>query len=151
MWNIIIKNLNKNFISNCILIKDAIDINHKEILISLSPDINTGSTSLKHSFRKYFWSKQIFTTITFDFFVDKYCINKIDVLKIDIEGFEFNALLSAKQTLTNKIIKNIIVEIHPDQLKQLNQNKSDLIEYIKSFDYNYNTIGDYLHFYLNEN
>ena len=148
LWNVIIKNLNKNFISNCILIKDAIDIDHKELMISLSPDINTGSTSLKNSFRKYFWPKQMITTITFDFFVEKYNITKIDVLKIDIEGFELNALLSAKKSLEKNLIKNIIVEIHPNQLKQLNQNEIELIDLLKFYNYNLKYIGDYLHFFI---
>jgi FkbM family methyltransferase len=126
----------------------AIDIDHKDLIISLSPDINTGSTSLKNSFRKYFWSKQMISTITFDFFVEKYNIEKIDVLKIDIEGYELNALLSGHKILEKAIIKNILVQIHEDQLAQLNQTKIDLIDLMKSYKYNLNYVGDYLHFFI---
>jgi FkbM family methyltransferase len=52
-------------------------------------------------------------TLTIDDIIDEYKLNKIDLLKIDIEGGEKNALLGLSNALNKGIIKNIIVELSP--------------------------------------
>ena len=65
--------------------------------------------------------------------IDLYCknnqINKIDLLKIDTEGSDYNVLLSSKNMLGEKKIKFIKIEI---------ENNNDLykiLNYLKEFDY----------------
>ena len=50
-------------------------------------------------------------TITLDSFVKKNKIQSIDILKIDIEGSEYELLKGAKNTLNKNKIKIILVEI----------------------------------------
>ena len=50
-------------------------------------------------------------TITLDSFVKKNKIKSIDILKIDIEGSEYELLKGAKNTLNKNKIKIILVEI----------------------------------------
>jgi len=40
------------------------------------------------------------------------------MLKIDVEGFEFEVLKGCKNSFNNKKISNIIIEIHLDFLKK---------------------------------
>ena len=47
---------------------------------------------------------------TLDLFADQIGVDKIDVLKIDVEGFDFEVLKGAKQLLKEKRIKVIVVE-----------------------------------------
>lgn len=51
------------------------------------------------------------STITLDNFIKKNAIQSIDVLKIDIEGSEYELLKGAKTTLKNNKVKIILVEI----------------------------------------
>ena len=51
------------------------------------------------------------STITLDNFIKKNEIQSIDVLKIDIEGSEYELLKGAKTTLKNNKVKIILVEI----------------------------------------
>ena len=51
------------------------------------------------------------STITLDNFIKKNEIQSIDVLKIDIEGSEYELLKGAKATLKNNKVKIILVEI----------------------------------------
>jgi hypothetical protein len=53
--------------------------------------------------------KEICKLISLDEFAKKNNINYIDLLKIDVEGFEFKALKGAKQILKNT--KYILIEI----------------------------------------
>jgi FkbM family methyltransferase len=47
---------------------------------------------------------------TLDLFTNQIGVDKIDVLKIDVEGFDFEVLKGAKQLLEEKRIKVIVVE-----------------------------------------
>lgn len=49
--------------------------------------------------------------ITIDEFVSSNQLEKIDLLKLDVQGAEYKVLLGAKKSLENKIIKNIYMEI----------------------------------------
>ncbi len=49
-------------------------------------------------------------------------------MKIDIEGFELNALQSLGEWLTDGRIKNLLVELHPRQLKALGQSVEQVAE-----------------------
>ena len=57
------------------------------------------------------FTKYQVSTITLDNFIKKNKIQSIDVLKIDIEGSEYELLKGAKTTLKNNKVKIILVEI----------------------------------------
>ena len=67
--------------------------------------------------------------VSIDFYCKKYEIKKIDLLKIDTEGSDYNVLQSAKDMLSEKKIKFIKIEI---------ENTNDfyqILNYLKNFDY----------------
>ena len=49
--------------------------------------------------------------ITIDEFISSNNINKIDLLKLDVQGAEYKVLAGAKKSLSEKIIKNIYMEV----------------------------------------
>jgi len=55
--------------------------------------------------------KVICEFITIDEFVSSNNINQIDLLKLDVQGAEYKVLSGAKKSLTEKIIKNIYMEV----------------------------------------
>ncbi len=57
-------------------------------------------------------------TLTLDNLIKKENLSQIDLLKIDIESHEMQALAGAKQALTSKKIKNIVVEYHTNSHKE---------------------------------
>ena len=61
-------------------------------------------------------SSETVNTVTLDDFCQKNSIEKIDFLKLDIEGFEFSALKGSRQMLINKKIQFIQIEIGPASL-----------------------------------
>ena len=50
-------------------------------------------------------------TITLDNFVKKKKVKTIDILKIDVDGFEQQLLQGAKKTLKNNKVKTLLIEI----------------------------------------
>jgi len=75
----------------------------KESLTNLSTTIITTQDLL---------NKRVVRTVTIDNLVETTHINEILLLKIDIEGAEVLALKGAINTLTQKKIKNMIIEYH---------------------------------------
>ena len=75
----------------------------KEFLTNLSSTILTNKDQL---------NKKLVRTVTIDNLVKTIDINEISLLKIDVEGAEVLALKGAIKTLTQKKIKNMIIEYH---------------------------------------
>ena len=57
-----------------------------------------------------------------------------DVLKIDVEGAEFNVLDGANKILINHRPK-IIISLHPEHLRLLNRNIEEIFNYCNSYSY----------------
>jgi FkbM family methyltransferase len=72
--------------------------------------------------------------ISLDTFVKVNNIKKVDLVKIDVEGFEMNVLMGALQTI--KYHKPILfVEVIDDYLVRSNSTASHLIKFIKDLGY----------------
>ncbi|MFH8093009.1 MAG: FkbM family methyltransferase [Candidatus Aenigmatarchaeota archaeon] len=78
-----------------------------------------------------------------DKIVKKLKLHKLDLIKIDIEGYEYVALCSAKYSL-KKFRPKIIIEIHSEKLRR------KIIELLKGFDYElvYEKLKKDMGFYL---
>jgi len=142
LWPTIIKNASANNFSNITLVPLGISNIPGQALITLYPSLNTGASSIVSTFRSRFYPNQIISLCTLDSLIKNYFIEKVDLLKIDIEGFEVNALISASESLKNKRIKKLLIEIHPQQLKQLGQKKEDLFSLMLGYGYRYKHYGE---------
>ena len=85
----------------------------------------------------FFYKTKNFTkykvkTMTLDNFVKKKKINSIDILKIDIEGSEYELLKGAKNTLKRNKIKIILVEII-DKKNSYKKKEEKIINLLKNF------------------
>lgn len=62
-------------------------------------------------------------------------INKINLLIIDIEGYEYFALKGLQASLSSQVIRNIICEIHPDMLAQNGVSSNDVLKILSDHRY----------------
>jgi FkbM family methyltransferase len=72
----------------------------------------------------------ILKTSTIDSYVNENDIDKIDLLKIDTEGHEFQVLMGAKKTINENKIGYILIEIHSSKMYK-NYSKSKIEEFLK--------------------
>ena len=112
LLTIIERNLIKNNCTNCEIINTGIGEKKYTTKINIWPETNTGASSIK---RKYRFSNktQLITIQSLDEFVFNNKIhNQIDLIKIDIEGYEINAIEGMKNLLINKRINTILMDYH---------------------------------------
>ena len=69
-------------------------------------------------------------TSTLDKFVKKNNIKSIDILKVDIEGSEYEFLMGAKNTLKSSKIKIILIEIS-DRKKNYNKKEKKIVNFLE--------------------
>ena len=71
----------------------------------------------------------IVPTFSLDYLVDKYQIDKIDILHVDIQGAEYDMLLGAVQTLKQKKIKYMMIGMHRPEFNE------KIKEFLKPYGY----------------
>lgn len=69
--------------------------------------------------------------VTIDSIIRKLAIPKVDLLKMDIEGAELNALKGARISLENRSIKRIIAELHLSFIQEPNK----IVTFLQKFSY----------------
>jgi FkbM family methyltransferase len=73
--------------------------------------------------------------------IDNYCksnnINKVDLIKMDIEGQELNAMKSMIDTVKNNESIKIIFELHENNLKNNNEEPYTILSYLNSMGLKY--------------
>ena len=69
-------------------------------------------------------------TLTLDTFVKRKKIKSIDILKVDIDGFEYEFLQGAKKTIKKNKIKVILIEVN-DKKKNYLKKEKKIINFLK--------------------
>ncbi len=59
-------------------------------------------------------------------------------MKMDVEGFEYEAILGSKDFFQSNILENIALGLHPDILKQRGKSESDILEFLSENGYKHN-------------
>ena len=67
-------------------------------------------------------------------------IDDVKIMKIDVEGFEFDLLKGAKNSLKNKKIKNMIIEVHINYLNAKRISEKYFNAYLNEQGYKVDTI-----------
>jgi FkbM family methyltransferase len=86
----------------------------------------------------YYTVANVYTVpiLSLDYIIDKSnkiigrAINHIDLVKIDVEGYEMNVLKGAEKTLNKGSIERLIIEVHLDQVST-----KDLLNYLQGHSY----------------
>jgi FkbM family methyltransferase len=151
LWPVLVKNFAQNDCTNCHLVPFAIGNETGEIEVTLSPSLNSGQSSIiegqsflgsreiAKKIRSLYWKTQKVRVKKLDDIWQMYDLSQVKLIKIDIEGYEFEALRSARKVLEARKIKHILIEFHPVQLSQLNQSKEQIITYLSELGYRQST------------
>lgn len=117
-----------NVIKNKLIVSDQHDVRKK---IFFSGMTNTGSSSLEIETKNF---EEVECTT-----LDRYCeqknIEKIDVVKIDVEGHEMGVLKGMERLLRDGKVINLFLEINTHTLSSAGTSAFEIISYLQRFLY----------------
>jgi hypothetical protein len=77
---------------------------------------------------------QVIQVTTLDIFLHENPLKKIDIIKIDVEGFEMKVLTGASETL-KKFRPSIYMEVDESNLNKQGNSVQEVFDYLKDHDY----------------
>jgi FkbM family methyltransferase len=127
------KNVSLNKGVNILPIKIAVGEKEEEGLIYLSSADNSGMSSFQQP-ENYSGQNEMVKIVTLDNWFSKSGLNKINVLKIDVEGNEL-AVLKGMKNIANRFKPHILLELNPETLSLFNLTPADLLSYAAALSY----------------
>jgi len=129
----LIKNISLNECSN--ILAENLAISKKNEIINLYwnvEDRNLGMVSTTYNIKNS--KSEIANAVSLDYYFKKNNIGRIDFIKIDIEGFEYQALLGMKEILSN-YNPILLIEILPEKGSSELSNAFRIANFLKEFNY----------------
>jgi FkbM family methyltransferase len=103
-------------------------------VLHLSPDTNPGSTSLWQSTRYKLPTEKV-ETLTLSELFARQAIEYADLVKMDIEGAEYEAILGSQDLFRRRRIGALAVELHPAAIQKRGLNKDDIHSFLHDAGY----------------
>ncbi len=137
---IIRKNLSLNNCENVTILQVLVSDSSTMANLYISTDMNTGSTSLVKTSR-FSLPKEELQALTLADVFQQQGITTCDLLKVDIEGYEYEAILGSKELFTSHRVKAIALELHPYHLAKRGLSEKDIVDFLGSCGYRLSSLG----------
>jgi FkbM family methyltransferase len=139
LWPVILKNIALNEFTNVQLLPFAVGELRGRGLINLYPSLNTGSSNINSQKRR--WEKQqAIELVPLSDVLDSLHDGPVDLLKVDVEGFEHKVLVGAGRHL-GTTIKQLVVELHPAQLAALGSSLERVVKLLRDRGYSAHSVA----------
>jgi len=138
LQNVFQTNLAVNECYNVRLIRCAVCDRTGTAQLSLAPSTNTGASSLFRSTRYALPTEEIRSLCLGDL-LDRTGVEHCDLMKVDIEGAEYDVFMAAADVLKKGVLKNIALEIHSSILESRGLSADELHKYIVENGYELNS------------
>ena len=103
-------------------------------VMHLTASTNTGASGFERRSRLSLPTQEV-TMLTLEQVLDQEGIAQVDLIKVDIEGFEYEALLGSPQVFERHRIKAIALELHPTLLAGRGKRAEDITEMLERCGY----------------
>jgi FkbM family methyltransferase len=133
LWAVIAKNIFLNGYANVQLLPFAVAEQSGEAVINLYPSLNTGSSNISDSKRRWETQQRI-KLLPLTEILESLNGSPVDLMKVDVEGFEHKVLESAGDHL-GTTIRSLVVELHPEQLEALGSTVDAVMRLLESRGY----------------
>lgn len=143
---VIAKNLELNGRTNVTHCSVAIGGHSGSAEIFLASEVNSGGSSFFRPAR-YWMKRQATRALTLLDFLDENKIESCDLMKVDVEGAEYEILMNAGNVLASGRIRAIALEIHNEILGRQGLSGATLHEHVLASGYSLNRdIGPWVYF-----
>ena len=112
---VLLRNFSLNAVNNAVIAPYAVSDQPGEAALHLTPGVNNGASSLIRQTR-YPLRRQVVQCLTLSEIFRLHAVQTCALLKIDIEGWEYEAVLGSPDLFQSGRIKAIALELHPPLL-----------------------------------
>lgn len=125
LLQVIQDNLALNGVVNTKLLNVAISDRSGTATLNLTADTNSGGSGLfRHT--KYVLPTQEVEMVTLEQALDREGLRTVDLIKMDIEGFEYEAVLGSPRVFVEHRVKALALELHPTILTQRGKSAGEI-------------------------
>jgi len=129
LQDVVTRNIAENAAFNVQLLQYAVSDTNDVATLSLLPDMNTGGSGLVRA-TKYSVSTQLVLQTTLSRITERFRCRAIRLMKIDVEGFEYEAIMGSKDLFMSRFVEHIALELHPALLAQRGKKQRDILEFL---------------------
>jgi len=130
-FSLLLKNMKENNIKNVIMVNKAISDKEGKQNLYLNKDNSAFHSLIRYNNNLFEKSIEVGTTTLDNFFSN--LNKKVNFIKMDIEGYEGDALKGAKELLKKSGKIKIIIEFSPEIIKNSNFGIKNLLNLLKSY------------------
>lgn len=112
LLRVIEENIRQNASPSVTLVHAAVGDKAGMAVMHLTASTNTGGSGFERR-SNYKLPTQEVSMLTLEQLLDAHSVAKVDLMKVDIEGFEYEALLGSPRVFEEQRIKALALELHP--------------------------------------
>ena len=128
------RNLKENEASNVDVHQVVISDDDGFAELHLTPDVNSGGSGLFRN-TKYRLPVEFVPQLTMASFFARTNLGQVDLLKIDIEGFEYEAIFGSKDLFRSGTIKRIALELHSSLISKRGKDPDSIVKFLEECGY----------------
>lgn len=137
------RNLKMNFFSNCKINNLGLGNIDGYLDLVIPEERDLGTSRIRTQKDHYLSTSAVIKITTLDNYCQHNNCRRIDLIKLDVEGYEHNVLMGGEQTV--KTFKpKLFVELNDQHLRKQGSRAIELVKYIHSIDYATFRAGDNL-------
>jgi FkbM family methyltransferase len=140
---VIIENLRLNGFEWATIANVAVSDSPGVVELHLAPNINPGGSGLHRQYR-YRVPTQKTATLTLAQILDDQNLERVHLMKMDIEGFEYEALLGSPSVFAHHRVRALALELHPRILEQRRKNATDIVDMLTRHGYRLVDTSDHI-------
>ena len=134
LQGVLARNVRENDALNVEVIQRAISDAPGVATLSVSPDMNTGSSGLFKATRYKVPTQDVLQT-TLDGLFKLLSLRSVGLMKMDIEGFEYEAVLGSRDVFRGGVIEYLALELHPMILDRRDRQAKDILDFLNDCGY----------------
>jgi FkbM family methyltransferase len=134
LQSVLARNVRENDLRNVEVVQRAVSDSVGVATLSVSPDMNTGSSGLFRTTRYETPTEDVLQT-TLGHLFSFLSLKSVRLLKMDIEGFEYEAVLGSRELFQSGVIEHFALELHPTILERRAKSEREIVDFLASCGY----------------